>query len=137
MTHLGVWADPGDSDINTQIVSESQTMCNGSLSESSIFHRVQAHLCCKIKCQNISGWIRPYQNPQGWRNVFCQNPQGCNQWPIAIYCPTLFCIGNYKTLLFNNERTVYDIIFIFGICTICATVNLLKKSFDLELTLTL
>ncbi len=35
------------------------------------------------------------------------------QRPIAIYCPALFCVGDYKILIFNNERTFYDVIFIF------------------------
>ncbi len=37
-----------------------------------------------------------------WRHCF-------THWSIAIYCPVLFCIRDYKVLIFNNERTVYDI----------------------------
>ncbi len=45
-------------------------------------------------------------------------------------------IGDCKTFIFNIETTIYDIIFIFGICKVCATVNL-KKLIDHEITLTL
>ncbi len=48
-----------------------------------------------------------------------------------------FVLGDYKDLIFNIKRTIYDIIFIFVMCKVCTTVNLLKKSFDLEMTLTL
>ncbi len=59
------------------------TIWHDWMSESPMFPWVHAYFCYKIQCQNSWGSIMACQNPQGWRNIFNQNPPG---YPYSAPC---------------------------------------------------
>ncbi len=65
----------------THIMSESLPWGMVGCQNPPTFPRVHIYFCYKIQCHNPPGLIKPYQNPQGSRNVFHQKPQGCPSSP--------------------------------------------------------
>ncbi len=80
------------------------TMCHSWISESP-FPRGHCHFCYNIQCQHFPGSIRPFQNPQRWRNVCHQNPQACPSSPLwGITLTDVLIQGKYDWYMINLHK---------------------------------